>query len=185
MTQDPAAPVARVLKFADRESDVILYEPGAATRARRILGLARSVSTWGDLRRLRSSEPADLVDPIRDYLEEEWAFGAGASKFGIDEENEDLSEPRSLDEFSTTFPDDRELSIPVTEDGGDKLFMDPFDPWCMGVPKELHRYYVDQSTMSSTWFAPRSEDLPEIRRVAEGLGWRVEEGSFEDLPHWG
>lgn len=185
MTPDEVLPVARVLKFVDRGGDVILYEPGAALQAQLILGLAGSVSTWGDLRRLPANNPPDLVDPIRDYLEDEWAFGAGASKFGIDEENEDLSEPRSLDEVSTTFPDDRELSIPVTEDGGDKLFMDPFDPACMGVPKELHRYYVDQSTMSSTWFAPRSEDLPEIRRVAEGLGWRVEEGSLEDLPHWG
>jgi hypothetical protein len=104
VTQDPAAPVARVLKFADRESDVILYEPGAATRARRILGLARSVSTWGDLRRLRSSEPADLVDPIRDYLEEEWAFGAGASKFGIDERTRTYLNQGASTRFRRRFP---------------------------------------------------------------------------------
>jgi hypothetical protein len=185
VTPGETVPVAKVLKFVDRESDLILYEPEAAARALSTLFLADSVSTWGDLRRLRSSEPADLVDPILDHLWEEWADGAGASTFGLDEDDPDLREPKSFEDLSGIFPDDQELSIRVAEENGDPLFMDPFDPDCMGVPKELRRYYVDQSTMMSTWFAPESADLPEIRRVAEGLGWRVEEGSLEDLPHWG
>jgi hypothetical protein len=185
VTPNEAAPVARVLKFADRESDVILYEPGAATRARRSLCLAGSVSTWGDLRRLRSSEPADLVDPILDHLEEEWAFGYGASRFGIDEDDQDLPEVKSLDELSSTFPDERALSIRVRDDDGEPSFMDPFDPECMGVPNELRHFYVEHRGAMSIWFAPESADIPEIRRAAEGLGWRFEEGTLEDLPHWG
>lgn len=32
MTPDEAIPIARVLKFVDRNGDVILYEPGAAAQ---------------------------------------------------------------------------------------------------------------------------------------------------------
>ena len=183
MTPEEKVPVARVLKYADRESDLILYEPGAAGQAVLALGLAGSVSTWGDLRRLQASEPPELVDPILDHVWEKWDDGAGASRFGLDEDDPDLPAPKSFEDLSRIFPDEQELTISGA-DGFEPLFMDPFDADCMGVPKELQRFYVDQSTMASTWSAANSDDIPEIRRAAESLGWRLEEGSLEDLPHF-
>jgi hypothetical protein len=32
--------------------------------------------------------------------------------------------------------------------------------------------------------SPPSDDLPSIRHDAEELGWRIEEGSYNDLPHY-
>lgn len=61
-----------------------------------------------------------------------------------------------------------------------------FDPAQLGVPRELHHFYVIQFGNMTRWRAPMSSDLPEIRREAEGIGWRLEEGSMDDLPQrWG
>ena len=67
-------------------------------------------------------------------------------------------------------------------DDGEPTLIDAFDPGPLGVPNELRRFYVTQYGNMSTWLAPSSADLPEIRRVAEGLGWRLEEGDLEDVP---
>ena len=67
-------------------------------------------------------------------------------------------------------------------DDGEPTLIDAFDPAALGVPNELRSFYVTQYGNMSTWLAPSSADLPEIRRVAEGLGWRLEEGDLEDVP---
>jgi hypothetical protein len=133
----------------------------------------------------RSSDPPELVEPILDHLWNEWEDGAGSSRFGLDEDDPNVPEPKSREELLGIFPDEQLLSIRTTNDDGEPLLMDPFDSECMGVPTELQKYYVEHATMVSTWSSPESTDLPEIRRVATALGWRVEEGSFEDLPRYG
>lgn len=173
-----------VLKFVDRGSDLILYEPEAATRACQILGLARSVSTWGDLRQLSTSEPKELVEPILEHVWDVWDGGDGASSLGVGDDESDPPGVASVDELLRVFPDERALQIPGLDVNDEPMFMDPFDPECVGVPKELRHFYVDQSTMSSTWWAPSSDDLPKIRAAAELIGWRLEEGTEDDLPYW-
>jgi hypothetical protein len=78
------------------------------------------------------------------------------------------------------------FEINEAADDGEQTLIDAFDPGPLGVPQELRRFYVMQYGMMSRWSAPMSADLPEIRRVAEGIGWRLEEGSMDELPQrWG
>lgn len=190
MGQQDATSEERVLRFVDRDGDdLILYEPSAAAEAKTILALAESISTWGDLRRVREGHPSELVDPIVQYLwekwqdkdERDWVFKLGEE--AVAEELADAPRVENLEQFLTAFPDDRALSVPVDGDDG-PVFMNPFDSTLMGVPPELDQYYIEQSTMVSMWWSPPSEDLPSIRHDAEELGWRVEEGSYDDLPHY-
>ena len=92
--------------------------------------------------------------------------------------------PKDMTAFLGTFPDDQPLSVRTANDDGEPILMDPFDPLAMGVPEALHRYYVEHSTMASSWFAPTSEDLNEIRRVAQDLGWKVEQGDWNEVPYF-
>jgi hypothetical protein len=175
----------RVLRFIDRDGeDLILYEPSAAARAKTILALAESISTWGDLRRVRESRPSELVDPIVQYLWEQWKDPDQREwVFEVDENDVNPPDPQNVEQLLVAFPDDKPLSVPVDGEDG-PTFMDPFDSALMGVPSALDKYYIEQSTMVSMWHSPPSEDLPSIRHDAEGLGWRVEEGSYNDLPHY-
>jgi hypothetical protein len=82
------------------------------------------------------------IEPILQFLWESWDEGEGAWRSGFDEGAHDLPEFSSRDEFLSYFPDERQLDI---ESYGEELrFMDPFDPDTMGVPEELHHFYVEQ-----------------------------------------
>ena len=181
----------RVLRYVDRDGDdLILYEPSAAAQAKTILALAESISNWGDLRQVRETHLSELVDPIVQYLwekwqnkdERDWVFKLDDE--AVAEELADTPRVQNWEQFLTAFPDDRALSVPTVNEDGEPIFMDPFDSTVMGVPPELYEYYVEQSTMVSMWWSAQSEDLPSIRHDAEELGWRVEEGRYDDFPHY-
>jgi hypothetical protein len=172
-----------VLRYIDWADNLILYDPRVAARAKEILNLVQSVSTWGDLRRLQATSP-ELVDQIIARLWDQWDSGDGAWEFGCDLDDPDVPTAKDMDAFLAAFPDEQPLTVEIVNGDGEPILMDPFDPVAMGVPEALHRYYVEHSTMVSSWFAPTIEDLDEIRRVAEDLGWTVGEGDLSEVPHF-
>jgi len=184
MVPERGSSESHVLRYVDRDYDLILYDPKAAALAKRILEAAESISTWGDLRRLQTTASAEIVDPIVDHLWDQWDGGDGAWQFDLAEEYPDLSTTvKGVDAFLSVFPDEQPLEVRTNDDDG-PTFMDPFDPVVMGVPEPLHRFYVEHSTMVSSWSSPSSEDLDEIRQVVEELGWNFEEGDVNELPHY-
>ncbi len=184
MTDGVEPPESHVLRYIDRdEFDLILYDPKVAARAKEILKLAESVSTWGDLRRLQATTSPELVDPILACLWDQWNDGAWEFGFGFDEDDPDMPTISDRDALMTAFPDERPLTVTTTDEDG-PIFMDPFDPVAMGVPEGLQGYYVEQSGTLSVWNAPNADDLAEIRQVAEELGWKFEEGNYGEIPHF-
>jgi hypothetical protein len=195
------------LKFARRagegadEGDMILYEPSAAARARHILRLAESVSTWGQLRAIQRAEASELVEPILEFLWDEWEQGEGAygddddaydEDDAVDEDDDDDADDKNnvplfspREDFLSYFPDERRLDIETFDET--PRFMDPFSPHTMGVPEGLHRFYVLHDSGSpggGQWWLADVSDLTEIREEASRLGWDLVEGSLEDLPHY-
>jgi hypothetical protein len=184
MTDEVELPESHVLRYIDRdEFDLILYDPKVAERAKEILNLAESVSTWGDLRRFLVTTSPELVDPILASLWDQWNDGPWEFGFGFDEDDPDIPTIRDRDALLTAFPDERPLTVTTTDEDG-PIFMDPFDPVAMGVPEELRGYYVEQSGTLSVWNAPKADDLAEIRQVVEELGWKLEEGNYGEIPHF-
>ncbi|MGH9062662.1 MAG: hypothetical protein ACRD0L_01550, partial [Acidimicrobiales bacterium] len=117
-----------MLRFVDRGGDVVLYEPGAAARAKEVLALASSVRCCGDLRRLVQEQPRELVQRIVDHLWDLWEDGE-CVWFGFDDSEEaDLQVVHSLSELLALMPDDRPLEVPTCNGDGEPIFMDPFDP---------------------------------------------------------
>ena len=80
----------QVLKYIDRDAyDLILYEPSAATRAKKVVALADSISTWGELKRMRQTMSSEVIEPIIDHLWTTWDGGNGALSLGLEDVDED------------------------------------------------------------------------------------------------
>jgi hypothetical protein len=183
-----------VLRYVDRGADdLVLYEAGVAARAKSVIELAESVSSWGDLRRLLA-EDSEGVNMILDHLWLQWDGGDGAAMFGFEIENDEDEDENALTDvvpvfesraaFVEYFPDDEPLEVPIDNDDGEPVFLDAFDPGAMGVPPELLPYYVEHVGAIDYWYLPEPSSLPEIRRTLEELGWDLEPGSMDELPHY-
>jgi hypothetical protein len=183
MTSEVESSESHVIRFIDRRDDLILYDPKVAARARKIVNLAESVATWGDLRRLQATTSSELVDPILARVWDQWDGGEGAWEFGFDEDDPDVPAFHDVSALIAGFQEEQPITVKTENEDG-PILMNPFDPVAMGVPEQLHRFYVEHSTMVSAWFAPTSEDLNEIRRVAEDIGWKVEEGDSIEVPYF-
>ena len=165
---------------------MILYEPSTAARATRVLELADDISTWGQLRAVNGQGPPEDVEPILQFLWDDWEEGEGAWRFGFDEEEDEVPFFSSRAEFLDYFPDDEELTIETFGDEGPR-FMDPFDPAAMGVPEAMRRFYVEQDgggPASGVWYLANLSGLAEIQAEATRLGLNLVEGSLGDLPHF-
>lgn len=184
--QQSATPNSRVLRFVDSDNygvvyGVFLYDAAVAVRAKTIVALAASVRTWGDLRNLKDTQPSELIDPILKHVW--WSIwlqsndSERSKHLGANPYDSEAPKADHIEALLAIHPDEQELSIQtdfVPDDSWHNL-MDPWSPSDMGVPEELHEFYVE--------YLPGSEDLPEIVRKAEGLGWHVEKGDPAELPH--
>ena len=173
----------QVLRYVDYYGDLILYQRDAAARGKQLLRVAGSVHTWGDVRRVISKEPPDVRATLVERLWTQWHDEDRSELFGVDPDDAKNLGLRGPDDLAR-FADNDPCTVDPADGNGEPALADPFEPEEMGVPDQLHDLYAEHSTMVSHWFLPTIDDLAEIRRRLAAMGWALEEGSLDDLPHY-
>jgi hypothetical protein len=177
LTTQQASVERGTVRWMEYGEDMLLYEPGAARSARQLIKRLKSVGSWGDLDRLLV-QGKDVADSIRNYLWDLWMND------GLVLGDEDFDEAiSSVEDLIEIIPPSTPLDLPnVGDDGADFNFVDPFDPWQMGVPwLIIKRYCGERSNMIGTWTASSREDLPSVQKTAKAIGWKVRKGVDRDF----
>ncbi len=174
----------QILRYVDHYGDLILYQSDAAARGKELLRVAESVHTWGDLRRVISEEPPEVRAALVERLWTQWHDEDRSELFGVDPDDAENLGIRGPDDLLARFPDDDPCTVDPADGNGEPALADPFEPKEMGVPAQVHDLYAEHSTMVSHWYLPTTDDLAEIRRRLVAIGWDLEEGSLDDLPHY-
>ena len=163
--------------------EVLLYEAGHARFGRQVVNVLDSIGCWGDLKLLARRKSAaakwvlnavwELWDPLNP-----WELGIEVD--AVDEEV--LIDVADINELLQIFPPEMPFGLSNENGDGDFVFINPFDWRQMGVPLLLYeRYYVEHSTMMSTWDSVPSGYLPFVEQSAEAIGWALAVGTRSDL----
>lgn len=160
--------------------DVLLYNPTAARQGTAIVNTLEAVSDWADLGRLVATgdSAADYALP---YLWDLWESD-DYEALGLDEDYEVDREISRVVHLLGAIPSWSPLDLGNRNEDSEFRFVDPFNPWQMGVPRLIIKRYCDErSNLVSDWSAAAAEDLPLIGSTAQALGWSFSEGQESDL----
>ena len=172
------------LRYLIDVENFYLYEPNAAALGSTIVETLNSVSCWSDLCRL-----VDTGDPAGEYalnfLWDHWESG-DYEGLGFDTDSEVIAEISAeistIEDLLRETPPDTPLELANQTPELEFIFVDPFNPWQMGVPRLIiDRYCFEWSSMVSTGTAASVEDLPSIGKTAHALGWSLREGLYSDI----
>jgi hypothetical protein len=174
---EQALPIYRgIVRWVTNGADeVILYDPGAARRATRIVSQLEKIASWRDLGRLvKRGAPAG--QEALDYLWDEWCGGRLTAKGSLPNA---IASPRDL---LDSMPGGAAVQVTNRTDDGTFRFIDPYDPLQMGVPTlVVQRYGVERSNLVNYRTVLLQQDLASIRSTLEALGWRLRRGAEDDL----
>jgi len=167
--------------------EILLYEPGHARFGRNVVGLLESLHSWRDLQQLawrRSPESRWILQIMWDRWDPQCPEECGIwDESALEEYYEEEPRVSGIKDLLEAFPSAMPLELPNQNGDGDYIFIDPFNARQMGVPILLfERYYMEHSTMMSTWSSVPRGYLPFVRESASAIGWHFASGDRSDLP---
>ena len=166
--------------------EILLYDPENARFGRQVVRLLEAIDSWSHVRSLaRRGSPEsmlilqvlwDMWDPSCPEECGMWDEGA------LDQYYEEEPQIPGIEDLLEFFPADMPFELPNQNGDGDYRFINPFDSRQMGVPLLLcDRYYVEHSTMMSTWESVPGGYLPFVEQSAKAIGWALAVGTRSDL----